>query len=33
VQGITLIVAVGFVGINMLVDISYAFLYPRIRLS
>jgi peptide/nickel transport system permease protein len=33
VQGFTLIVAVGFVGINLLVDISYAFLDPRIRLS
>lgn len=33
VQGLTLIVAVGFVVINLLVDISYAFLDPRIRLS
>ncbi|MBI1881294.1 MAG: ABC transporter permease [Chloroflexi bacterium] len=33
VQGFTLIVAVGFVVINLLVDISYAFLDPRIRLS
>lgn len=33
VQGFTLIVAVSFVLINLLVDISYAFLDPRIRLS
>jgi peptide/nickel transport system permease protein len=33
VQGFTLIIAVGFVLINLLVDISYAFLDPRIRLS
>jgi peptide/nickel transport system permease protein len=33
VQGFTLIIAVGFVVINLLVDISYAFLDPRIRLS
>jgi peptide/nickel transport system permease protein len=33
VQGLTLIVAVGFVVVNLIVDISYAFLDPRIRLS
>lgn len=33
VQGFTLIIAVGFVFINLIVDISYAFLDPRIRLS
>ena len=33
VQGFTLIIAVGFVLINLIVDISYAFLDPRIRLS
>ncbi len=33
VQGLTLIVAVGFVMVNLIVDISYAFLDPRIRLS
>lgn len=33
VQGFTLIIAVSFVVINLLVDISYAFLDPRIRLS
>jgi len=31
IQGFTLIVSVGFLVINMLVDISYAYLYPRIR--
>jgi peptide/nickel transport system permease protein len=33
VQGFTLIVAISFVFINLIVDISYAFLDPRIRLS
>jgi peptide/nickel transport system permease protein len=33
VQGFTLIIAMGFVLINLIVDISYAFLDPRIRLS
>ena len=33
VQGFTLIVAVGFVVVNLIVDISYAFLDPRIRMS
>jgi peptide/nickel transport system permease protein len=33
VQGFTLIISVGFVAINLIVDISYAFLDPRIRLS
>jgi peptide/nickel transport system permease protein len=33
VQGFTVIVAVGFVIINMIVDIIYGFLDPRIRLS
>jgi peptide/nickel transport system permease protein len=33
VQGFTLIVAVFFVMINLLVDLSYAYLDPRIRLS
>jgi peptide/nickel transport system permease protein len=33
VQGFTLIIAVSFVFINLIVDISYAFLDPRIRLS
>ena len=33
VQGFTVIVAVGFVMINIIVDIIYGFLDPRIRLS
>ncbi len=33
VQSFTLVVAVGFVVINLIVDISYALLDPRIRLS
>jgi peptide/nickel transport system permease protein len=33
VQGVTLVVAIGFVVINLIVDILYAFLDPRIRLS
>lgn len=33
VQGLTLIVATGYVVINLLVDISYAYLDPRIRLE
>jgi peptide/nickel transport system permease protein len=33
VQGFTLIIAFIFVFVNLLVDISYAFLDPRIRLS
>lgn len=33
VQGFTLIIAVVFVLVNLLVDISYAYLDPRVRLS
>lgn len=33
VQGVTLVTAVGFVVINLLVDLLYGFLDPRIRLS
>ncbi len=33
VQGFTLIIAIGYVLANLIVDISYAFLDPRIRLS
>lgn len=33
VQGFTLVIAVFYVTINLIVDISYAFLDPRIRLS
>jgi ABC-type dipeptide/oligopeptide/nickel transport system permease component len=33
VQAFTLVIAVGFVAINLIVDLLYAFLDPRIRLS
>jgi peptide/nickel transport system permease protein len=33
VQGFTLVVAIGFVVINLLTDLSYAYLDPRIRLT
>ena len=33
VQGFTLIIAIAFVLINLIVDLTYAFLDPRIRLS
>ena len=33
VQVFTLVIAVGFVAINLLVDLSYAFLDPRVRLE
>jgi peptide/nickel transport system permease protein len=33
VEGFTLVVAVLFVGINLLVDLSYAYLDPRVRLD
>jgi peptide/nickel transport system permease protein len=33
IQGFTIVVAVGYVVINLLVDVSYAFIDPRIRLS
>ncbi|MCG8346438.1 MAG: ABC transporter permease [Chloroflexales bacterium] len=33
IQGFTLTVAIGYVTINLLVDLSYAWLDPRIRLS
>jgi peptide/nickel transport system permease protein len=33
VQGFVLVIAIGFLFVNLLVDISYAFLDPRIRLS
>ena len=33
VQAFTLVIAVGFVVINLLTDLSYAWLDPRIRLS
>ncbi len=33
VQGFTLVVAMVFILVNLLVDISYAYLDPRIRLE
>jgi peptide/nickel transport system permease protein len=33
VQAFTLVIAIGFVIVNLIVDISYAYLDPRIRLS
>ena len=33
VQGFTLIIAMIFVLVNLLVDVSYAYLDPRVRLS
>lgn len=33
VQAFTLVIAVGYVGINLLVDISYTWLDPRVRLD
>lgn len=32
IQGFTLVIAMGFVAMNLLVDLSYAYLDPRIRL-
>jgi peptide/nickel transport system permease protein len=32
IQGFTLVIAIGFVMINLIVDISYAYLDPRVRL-
>lgn len=33
VQAFTLVIAIGYVGVNLLVDISYVFIDPRIRLD
>jgi len=33
IQGFTLVIAVGFVIVNLIVDISYAYLDPRVRLG
>jgi peptide/nickel transport system permease protein len=33
IQGFTLVIAVGFVIVNLIVDISYAYLDPRVRLA
>jgi peptide/nickel transport system permease protein len=32
IQGFTLVIAIGFVAVNLIVDISYAYLDPRVRL-
>ena len=33
VQGFTLVIAVGFVLVNLLTDVFYTFLDPRVRVS
>ena len=33
IQGFTLVIAIVFLVVNLLVDISYAWLDPRVRLS
>ena len=33
IQGFTVVIAIGYIFVNLLVDISYAFLDPRIRLD
>jgi peptide/nickel transport system permease protein len=33
VQGVTIVVAIGYVMVNLIVDVSYAYLDPRIRLG
>jgi peptide/nickel transport system permease protein len=33
IQGFVLVIAIGYVTLNLLVDLSYAFLDPRIRLD
>ncbi|MBT3337767.1 MAG: ABC transporter permease [Anaerolineae bacterium] len=33
VQGFTIVIAIGYVGVNLLVDLSYVFIDPRIRLD
>ncbi|KPV51937.1 peptide ABC transporter permease, partial [Kouleothrix aurantiaca] len=33
IQGFTLVIAFGYVAVNLLVDLSYAFFDPRIRLE
>jgi len=33
IQGFVIVISVGFVGLNLLVDLSYAYLDPRIRLD
>ncbi len=31
IQGFTLVIAFGYVAVNLLIDLSYAYLDPRIR--
>ena len=33
VQGVTVVVSVGYVVVNLIVDISYAYLDPRVRVN
>jgi len=33
IQGFTLVIAAGYVIVNLIVDISYAFIDPRIKLE
>ena len=33
VQGFTIVIAIGYVGVNLLVDLAYVFIDPRIRLE
>jgi ABC-type dipeptide/oligopeptide/nickel transport system permease component len=33
IQGFTVVVSLGYIGVNLLVDLSYAFLDPRIKLE
>ena len=33
IQGFVLIIAIGFLVVNLLVDVSYAYLDPRLRPS
>ena len=33
IQGFVLFIAIGYVTLNLLIDLSYAFLDPRIRLD
>jgi peptide/nickel transport system permease protein len=33
IQGFTLIIAIGFLGVNLVVDVLYAYLDPRVKLS
>jgi peptide/nickel transport system permease protein len=33
VQAMTLVIAIGYLLVNLIVDISYAFLDPRVRLQ